>query len=239
MLHGRPLSPRARWQSGVGGLALLAAQQSCASGAPSLPDDSNGHGQSFAGSGGSAGAVTGAAGTNVGGTNAGGANAGGANGGGMNAGGAGVMSGGSSGAGGSAVAAAFQAACADYLNIVTTDCAHLGCHAGPNATSQLDLSPDTGLPSRVKDVPAKHLNITCSPPGADIVECTSVPAAPAPANALLVDSSNWQASWIIAKLRAMSTGCGDTMPDAEYLTEKTDRELCIERLVQAIAALPK
>lgn len=130
----------------------------------------------------------------------------------------------------------------DYPKIMQGDCAHAGCHlptaALPMGAASLDLSPNAGLVGRLKDVPARHLNINCAPPGQEIVECTTVPAA-CPADALLVNSSNWEASFVISKLRGTAVGCGDQMREPDYPTVKPDREACVEAVVKAIAALPK
>lgn len=126
----------------------------------------------------------------------------------------------------------------DYVPLMVTDCAHAGCHAPmPVAAASLNLLPDSGLVARLKDVKAQHLNINCAPPGEEIVECGFVPAA-CPSDALLVSSTNWEASWLITKLRGTAVGCGDIMRDPTYLTEKPEREACVEAVVKAIAALP-
>jgi len=123
----------------------------------------------------------------------------------------------------------------DYVPLMVMDCAHAGCHApSPVAAAGLDLTPTPGLIGRLKDVPAQHMNINCAPAGEPIVECGSVPAA-CPSDVLLVSSANWEASWMIAKLRGTSVGCGDIMRDPTYLTEKPDREACVEAVVKAIA----
>jgi len=127
----------------------------------------------------------------------------------------------------------------DYVPLMVMDCAHAGCHAPmPVAAASLNLLPDSGLVARLKDVKAQHLNINCAPPGEEIMECGFVPAA-CPSDALLVSSTNWEASWLIAKLRGTAVGCGDVMRDPTYLTEKPDREACVEAVVKAIAALPR
>jgi hypothetical protein len=130
----------------------------------------------------------------------------------------------------------------DFPTILQADCAHQGCHAPtpavPLPAAALDLSPNAGLVARLKDVPARHMNINCAPPGEDIVECTTVPAA-CPSGALLVDSSNWEASFVVSKLRGTAVGCGDQMRELDYPTLKPEREACVEAVVKAIAALPK
>lgn len=190
-----------------------------------------------AGMGGNAGAVAGAAAT-AGTMSAGGAGSaatagvstGGAGMAGANVAGSGVAGSGTAGAG-------IDPDC-DYVPLMVKDCAHAGCHApSPVAAAGLDLTPTSGLIGRLKDVRAQHMNINCAPAGEPIVECGFVPAA-CPSDALLVNSANWEASWMIAKLRGTAVGCGDIMRDPTYLTEKPEREACVEAVVKAIAEAP-
>jgi hypothetical protein len=113
---------------------------------------------------------------------------------------------------------------------VLTDCTMVGCHRPPAPTSMLNLTPDAGLVSRLKDVPAKHLDIFCP----DVNDyCTPASCDP---TALLVNSANPAQSWILTKLRGTQNGCGAQMPDPEY---DPSREQCLENMVNVIAALPK
>jgi hypothetical protein len=122
----------------------------------------------------------------------------------------------------------------DYKPIVLADCAKGGCHKGALAAAEVDLSGNY-LVARLKDVPATFLHIQCSGPAEPYMEC--VPAACA-TGALLVDSSNWEQSFMLAKLRGTQNGCGDAMPDNEYRGANPDKEACLEALVRAIAELP-
>jgi hypothetical protein len=125
----------------------------------------------------------------------------------------------------------------DYKPIVATDCAKSGCHKGALAAAGLDLSRND-LVARLKDVPATFTGIQCSPPGGPgdpYWEC--VPAA-CPSGAFLVDSSNWEQSFMLSTLRGTQNGCGETMPDDAYRATFPDREACLEALVRAIAELP-
>jgi hypothetical protein len=114
--------------------------------------------------------------------------------------------------------------------ILGTDCSKIvSCHSSSTkAASMLNLSPDSGFVARVKDVPAKHGNVWCN----DIMDYCATPPTACPSDALLVNSSDWQKSWIVMKLRGTATGCGDPMPSAGYDATK---EACLEKLVQAIA----
>ncbi len=188
----------------------------------SAPDDSNAGTSSSAGGGGGASAISRAG--NGGAPAAAGAGSGGAPG---IAGASGSAGSGSSTAG----AATLVVDCGSlkYTDVLT-DCTMIGCHRPPAPTSMLNLTPDAGLVSRLKDVKAQHGDITCPP---DFNVC--VPASCDP-NALLVNSANPAQSWIVMKLRGTQNGCGDQMPDPEY---DPAREQCLEKMVNAIAALPK
>jgi hypothetical protein len=191
------------------------------------------------GMGGNAGAVAGAAST-AGTMSAGGMSAGVAGTAGANIAGSGVAGAGMAGAGvaGAGTAGAGIDPGCDYIPLMVMDCAHAGCHApSPVAAAGLDLTPTAGLIGRLKDVRARHMNINCAPAGEPIVECGFVPAT-CPSDVLLVSSANWEASWMIAKLRGTAVGCGDIMRDPTYLTEKPDREACVEAVVKAIAEAP-
>ena len=228
------------------GLAVLLAPAGCAPAADPGWEGSGNTATGATGGGGSAGASAGTAGSATAGMSAGGIGAAGSG----PAGAAGNATAGSGAAGNGAAGngaagsgsggAGIDPGC-DYVPLLVMDCAHAGCHApmpGVTAAASLNLLPDSGLVARLKDVKAQHLNINCAPPGEDIVECGYVPAA-CPSDALLVSSASWEASWVIAKLRGTAVGCGDIMRDATYLTEKPDREACVEAVVRAIAALPR
>ncbi len=110
-------------------------------------------------------------------------------------------------------------------------CAQFGCHKGPYSEAKLELTPNAGFVSRVKDVPATHLNIKC----ADSMDCATPPAA-CPTGDKLIDSSNVDNSWMLHKLQGTQTGCGDSMPAPDYPIDDAGRA-CLVELVKAIAAL--
>ena len=119
---------------------------------------------------------------------------------------------------------------------VLTSCAGAGCHqpipsiSYPGAAA-LDLTPDSGLVGRLKDVKATHGDISCPPSGT-----TCVPAA-CDTNALLVNSNAPANSWLLAKINGNSNGCGDAMPLGTSIP--TTSVTCLENFVNAVAALPK
>lgn len=121
----------------------------------------------------------------------------------------------------------------DPVTTLNKKCAAVGCHNSASMASGLILTADAGLATRTKDVPAKHGSIDCSQPGQPFMECT-VPPAACPSNALLVNSADWQSSWIISKLKLADNSCGYQMPTSGTLSAQ--EEACIETIVQAIAS---
>jgi len=119
--------------------------------------------------------------------------------------------------------------------VLNDDCASTGCHRGNNPPSGLNLTPDDGFIGRTKDVLAKHGDIFCE----DILDTCPTPPASCPMTAVLIDSTDWTKSWIIAKLRGAQADCGDQMKDATYLTAKSANEQCLEKLVQTVAMMAK
>jgi hypothetical protein len=121
----------------------------------------------------------------------------------------------------------------DYATALRNNCANAGCHRAGSPPSGLDLTPDAGLVSRLKDGPAKFGDIICG----DVV-CPVPPAScPVPGSVLLVDSVNPDASWMLTKMGNGTLDCGDPMPGTAY--EGPDDQACIENLIEAIAALPE
>jgi hypothetical protein len=122
-----------------------------------------------------------------------------------------------------------------YQNVLTTNCATPGCHKGSSLAppaSMLNLVPDSGLVSRIKDVKAVHGDIYMPPDFSTVY----VPAS-CDMNALLVNSANPSASWILAKINGTQNDCGIQMPSAGGPPAAVT--MCIQNLVAAVAALPK
>ena len=121
-----------------------------------------------------------------------------------------------------------------YQNVLSQNCATGGCHRKMGmfpAQSGLDLTPDTGLVGRVKDVKAQHGDIYVGD-----ATTPSVPASCDP-NVLLVNSQNADASWILAKIKGTQDDCGMQMPSPPGPPAAV--EMCLENFVAAVAALPK
>lgn len=130
-------------------------------------------------------------------------------------------------------------------DVALKSCTGPGCHAASYPAAGLNLVADANLVTRLKDVPAQHKDISCS--GATDTSCTCDPnsftCSPPPStcptanSALLVNSANYQQSWIITKLEQTDPMCGIQMPDGAYKSPAD--KACIEAMVQAIAMLPK
>lgn len=180
-----------------------------------------------------------AAGSSAGEDGSGGSGTGGNGSGGSGTGGS--IAGGSSSAGTGAVGTAGSAALldvgCDYVTAVNRSCSRTACHNPRSRISGLDLTPTdaAALIARLKDQPARHREIDCGN-GGNFVEC--VPAScPSPGSALLVDSANPDASWILRKLNGTHDGCGFQMPMAPGDEGfDAERKACVEELVRAIAA---
>lgn len=153
----------------------------------------------------------------------------------------GSADGGTSGSGTGATGGTLTANC-DYVDALKS-CNTLGCHAANYPAAGLNLIADANLVARLKDVPARHLDISCAPGDGSCscdqnsFTCVSPPSGcPVPGSALLVNSADYTKSWILTKLERTDPMCGVQMPDGTYNT--SDAKACIEWLVQAIAALP-
>ncbi len=120
-----------------------------------------------------------------------------------------------------------------YADALRANCVMPGCHSAAYPASGMNLTPDSGLVARLKDVPAKHQDIFCEDVGDYCVPATCPPAG----QALLVDSADYTQSWILKKLAFGVSMCGSDMPGVAF---KGPNDLaCIQSMVQAIAALPK
>ncbi len=129
-------------------------------------------------------------------------------------------------------------------DVALKSCNTLGCHAANYPAGGLNLVADANLVTRLKDVPAQHKDIGCTAGDttcacdANTLTCTTPPSACPMGNAaLLVNSANYQQSWIITKLEQTDPMCGIQMPDGAYKSPAD--KACIEAMVQAIAMLPK
>jgi hypothetical protein len=115
--------------------------------------------------------------------------------------------------------------------LFTRTCAKSFCH-GANFVAGLDLRTDPGLATRLLDMPATFSDVPC----VDDVTKNCVPDT-CPTGALLVDSANPEASWMLTKLSAATNACGDLMPPSSGV--KTADYPCFVAIINVIAALEK
>jgi len=112
--------------------------------------------------------------------------------------------------------------------VLNKRCATSFCH-GNNYLVGLDLRPNAGFASRIKDKPATFGSILC--PGSTTENC--VPAS-CPTGAAIVDSDVPASSWMLLKLD-MPNGCGEKMPSGTTLS--ADELACLTQVINAVAAL--
>lgn len=147
---------------------------------------------------------------------------------------------GSAGSAGSSYVSPIMLDCA-WEEALTTNCAGSTCHGPLRAHAGLLLVPDSGLITRLKDVPGTFTDIDCNPDPEVETPCETPPTGCTPLlGSKIVDSQNPEASLIMKKLTA--SGCGNQMPqppgdEAQY-GWGPDRLACLQNLVRAIAALP-
>jgi hypothetical protein len=117
--------------------------------------------------------------------------------------------GGSAGAGGSGGSISCDIAVAMKAN-----CDKSGCHNMRDHFAALDFSNLAAIPALLVDKPAAHGDIGCNPPGTLFRACDAAElvALGCPPDALLIDSQNFDASWVVKKLKGEHGTCGDAMP---------------------------
>jgi hypothetical protein len=137
------------------------------------------------------------------------------------AGGAGGATGGSAGAAaGSAGSAGMTFSCDVAYALANTSkgsCGISGCHNATFHYADLTLVDPAALATALVDVPAMHGDINCAEAGQPFRECmpSELPAG-CPQGALLIDSQNFEASWLVRKLdpNFVDGSCGNKMPAA-------------------------
>jgi hypothetical protein len=133
------------------------------------------------------------------------------------------------GAGGGFPLSNFRDPC-DIEATIGRSCALSGCHKkGAIApASGLDLTPDSWLVPRIRDVPARHGDIYC---GQEL--CDPIPDECSVGVVQLADTTDWQASWIYRKLTDPA-GCGESMPISISSFTEDDRA-CFVAFLKDIA----
>jgi hypothetical protein len=104
----------------------------------------------------------------------------------------------------------------DLPSTLKQNCARTGCHGALDRHADLDFTDPNAVAAQLVDQVAPHGDLGCNPPGTPFAECTSneLAALGCPSDALLIDSANPEASWILRKLRGEQESCGDPMPIA-------------------------
>jgi hypothetical protein len=122
---------------------------------------------------------------------------------------------------------------------LSKSCARTGCHSALDHYADLDLSNAAAIAAQMVDRPATHGDINCAAVGMPFRECTpsELPAG-CPTNALLIDSANFEESWVIKKLHG-DESCGDPMPlppgDSISNGWSDARRTCLEAFFRSLA----
>ncbi len=101
----------------------------------------------------------------------------------------------------------------DIVDAMKKNCARAGCHGALDHYGDLDFSNLSAIGALMVDKPALHGDITCDS-GPPARECTPEELATrgCPTNVLLIDSKNFDASWVVKKLTDQQADCGQAMP---------------------------
>ena len=116
---------------------------------------------------------------------------------------------GSAGAGGSAGSIGCDIAVA-----MKDNCDRPGCHNTAYHEAALDFSNLANMPALLVDRPALHGDIGCNAPGTLFRACDAAElvALGCPTDVLLIDSRDFDASWVVKKLKGEHGTCGKEMP---------------------------
>jgi hypothetical protein len=128
-------------------------------------------------------------------------------------GGAGAGAGGSAGAGSGGSGGGVVFSC-DVAVAMKNSCSRSGCHNATLHAANLDLSDLAANAALLVDRPALHPEIGCNTPGTPYRECTpeELTARGCP-TAMLIDSANFENSWVVKKLKGEQMMCGGDMPE--------------------------
>jgi hypothetical protein len=187
--------------------------------------------------------VVGGTGPTTGGsTGVGGATAGAGMGGAAGSAGAGAGTAGTAGAAGTGAATWTWTCMADVTMALKQNCSRAGCHSTLDKYAGLDLTNPAAIAAQMVDKPAMHGDIACQPSGQPFRACTAeeLLAKGCPPTAMLIDSQNPEASWVLTKLRDQQGDCGDPMPIAPGNSVSNgwndERKLCYENFFKSLAA---
>jgi hypothetical protein len=101
------------------------------------------------------------------------------------------------------------------MGALAKNCSRSGCHTALERYADLDLHDPATIAAQMIDKPATHGDIGCNTPPAPFRECTSeeLVALGCP-TVKLIDSQNFDASWVVAKINGSQLTCGLAMPIA-------------------------
>jgi hypothetical protein len=91
-----------------------------------------------------------------------------------------------------------------------------GCHVGNNPGAGLTLNDPAAIHAQMVNKPATFSDFSCDPVGVPFRECTQeeLPGRGCPIGAKLIDSENFDNSWVVKKLKGEQGACGSAMPIA-------------------------
>jgi hypothetical protein len=89
-----------------------------------------------------------------------------------------------------------------------------GCHNSLIKAAGLDLTDPSTIGAQMVDKPPTFADFGCQASGESYRECTreEMIAKGCPTDALLIDSNDFDASWVVKKLTGGQGECGDAMP---------------------------
>jgi hypothetical protein len=94
------------------------------------------------------------------------------------------------------------------------NCSRTGCHNTLDAFAGLDMTDPSTLRAKMVDQVAMHGDIGCNMPGTPFRACDAAElvALGCPTDAKLIDSANFDNSWVVKKINGAQGECGDPMP---------------------------
>lgn len=225
------------------GLLIAATLSGCPDGAELEAPER--HLQYDAGNGtGGTGGASGGAGGATGGT----AGVGGAAGASAGAGGASAGTGGAAGGGAGTGTATWTWNCPEPLEgpqgALVKSCARPACHNSASKYARLDLTNPATFKDLMVDKIAMHEDITCNAPGTPSRVCTPdelITVKGCPTDAMLIDSANFENSWLVKKMNMQFGMCGNRMPyppgDAVSNGWSDARKACLLEFFRSLATL--
>ncbi len=127
---------------------------------------------------------------------------------------------------------------------LTKSCARTGCHSSVDHWGGLDFTDPFKVAAQVVDQPAMHGDINCAQPGEPFRPCTLEELEPlcagsAATSTLLIDSANFENSWVLRKLNGEQGTCGEQMPIPPGNSVSNGwndaRKACLERYFRVIS----